>query len=246
VTTGPREPADGAVSRLRRRGPASSAGPVGTPAPGPRPGGRGSLLRVAAAVAMLAVAVAALLLAADVGSWQTAIQAGDTRFVQAPGAASWTASTTLPFRLGERVLGLSDQLAFRNAAQSFVSVQAAGQGLDNGYSEGQARDALETVLVGLTQGSDRLRDSEAENLLGILAFVDSEHTGPNTPAPVERSVADFQAAVQLDPENEDAKFNLELVLRRLLAQGVRPGSSNAGGAAKGHKGAAGGTPGRGY
>jgi hypothetical protein len=64
---------------------------------------------------------------------------------------------------------------------------------------------------------------------------------------VERSVADFQSAVQLDPANDDAKYNLELLLRELLARGVRPGSNGSStGPAKGHKGAGGGQPGRGY
>jgi hypothetical protein len=102
------------------------------------------------------------------------------------------------------------------------------------------------VLVGLTQGPSRERDSEAENLLGILAYTDSQQIGPSAPAPVERSVSDFQAAVELDPGNDDAKFNLEWVLRHLLAEGIRPGSSNAGGPARGHRGASPGTPGRGY
>jgi hypothetical protein len=203
-------------------------------------------LRLSAAVVMVALAVLAGLLASDLASWEAAIRSGDTRFVQAPGAASWSAATTLPSGLSERVLDLSGQVAFRVAAQSFVAVHAAGEGVDNGFSEAQARDALETVLVGLTQGPSRTRDSEAENLLGILAYTDSQQIGPSAPAPVERSVSDFQAAVELDPGNDDAKFNLELVLRRLLAEGIRPGSSNAGGPARGHRGASPGTPGRGY
>jgi len=89
--------------------------------------------------------------------------------------------------------------------------------------------------------------SEADNLLGILAFADSTQTGPAAPAPVDQSVADFQAAVRLEPGNVDAKFNLELLLHQLLARGIRPGSnSSAGGPAKGHRGAGGGLPGRGY
>jgi hypothetical protein len=172
---------------------------------------------------------------------------GDSRFVANPSTASWSASTLLPFHVAEHVLALPGQLVFREAAQSFVAVNAAGNGYDNGYSESRTRGELEATLTSIAAGPNTLRDSEADNLLGILAFADSQQNGPNGPAPVERSVADFQAAVQLDPANTDAKFNLELLLRRLVAEGVRTGSnSSSSGPSTGHQGAGGGLPGSGY
>ncbi len=205
------------------------------------------LSRVALGLAVLAIAVLAALLAADLRSWHQAVTAGDAEFARAPATARWQAATVLPSDPALRILGISNQLAFRRAARRFVTVVAAGNGIDNGYSESRARGALEENLTNLARGGNRQEDSAAENLLGILAFQDSRQLGPNAPAPVERSVADFQAAVELDPANDDAKANLELLLRNLLAKGVRPGSNGASsGPAKGHKGAGGGLPGRGY
>ncbi len=175
--------------------------------------------RVALALCLLAVGVVSILLASDLRNWQSAITSGDTRFVQKPGSATWSASTTVPFRPGERILGLQGQLAFRNAAQSFVAVHAAGNGVDNGYSESRARGELEATLTLLAQGRNQSLDSQSENMDGVLAFSDSQQNGPSGPAPVDRSVAAFQAAVQLDPSNEDAKFNLEWLLR--AARGAR-------------------------
>ena len=84
-------------------------------------------------------------------------------------------------------------------------------------------------------------------MLGILAFADSQRTGPTAPAPVEQSVADFQAAVRADPSNEVAKYNLELLLRKLAASGTRHGpNGSAGGTGHGRNGAGGGIVGRGY
>ncbi len=206
-----------------------------------------SIRRLFLVALLTALAVLSALLAADLRSWQTALRAGDSTFANDPAAASWEASTSFPFDPAFRLLGLSDQIALRRAAQQFVQVAAAGNGLDNGFSESQARGALEEVLTKLGAGPDAGRDSAAENLLGILAFLDTKQHGPNAPAPVERSVADFQSAARLDPGNDDAKFNLELLLRDLLARGVRPGSNGSStGPAKGHKGAGGGQPGRGY
>ena len=157
------------------------------------------------------------------------------------------APSVLPGDPAGAILGLSGQLAYRKAAQSFVAVAAAGNGFDNGYSESRARGDLEATLESLAGGPNRARDSRLENMLGILAFSDSQQHGPSAPAPVERSLAGFRSAVQLDPTNEDAKFNLESLLRALVAHGSRAGgTSGSGGPAKGHKGAGGGLPGRGY
>ncbi len=203
--------------------------------------------RLALIVAVVVVAAVAVLLARDLRSWHSAVRDGDEQYAEQPSAAAWAASTILPFDPALRILGLSPQLDLRRAAQSFVQVVAAGNGFDNGYSESEARGALETVLADLADGPDRRRDSDAENLLGILTFADTRQHGPTAPAPVERSVAAFESAVQLDPANEAAKFNLELLLHALIARGVRPGSnSSPGGPSKGHKGAGGGVPGRGY
>jgi hypothetical protein len=203
--------------------------------------------RLVLALVLLLAAVAAVLFAADLRSWNDAVRTGDAQYARDPSGAVWSAATVLPFDPALHVLGLSNQLAFRRAAATFAPLEAAGNGIDNGYRESLARGTLETVLTGIANGSDRRVDSDAENLLGILAFADSQQLGPNTPAPVERSVAAFQAAVQLDPANEAAKYNLELLLHTLVAKGVRTGSNNSsGGPSKGHRGAGGGLPGRGY
>lgn len=57
------------------------------------------------------------------------------------------------------------------------------------------------------------RSSVAANLLGILAFVDAT-TADNSSTPVERSIFEFQDAIHLDPGNDEAKANLELVFQR--------------------------------
>jgi hypothetical protein len=106
---------------------------------------------------------------------------------------------------------------------------------------------VEAELAALGRGGNRVAASTADNLLGILAYSDATGSGPVAPAPVDQAVADFQAAVRLDPTNEHAKRNLELLLHTLLAHGVRHGSNNSpGGATRGHRGAGGGIPGRGY
>jgi hypothetical protein len=202
--------------------------------------------RLALAAVLLVLAVLAALLAADVRGWRDGLSAGDAVFAQRPADATWSGASLLPGDPARRILGLSDELAYRRAVQSFVAVEAAGNGFDNGYSESRARGALEAELAALARGSDTRRSAEVENLIGILSFLDSKQHGPTAPAPIDRSVAGFHSAAQLDPGNDDAKANLEWLLQTLVAKGSRKGASNGGGPAKGHKGAGGGFPGRGY
>ena len=203
--------------------------------------------RVLIAAFALAGAVFAALLASDLRTWDDAIAAGDSTFAAHPAQARWSPATVLPAGLTRDLLGISDDLAYRRAAQAFVAVQRAGCGIDNCFSESQARTALELRLAALARGSDRARDAALYNLLGILAYADSQQHGASRPAPVERAVADFQAAVQLDPTNADAKFNLEWILRRLEAHGTRSGgTAGQGDPARGRRGAGGGVPGRGF
>ncbi|HEY4411745.1 MAG TPA: hypothetical protein VGN06_01995 [Gaiellaceae bacterium] len=203
--------------------------------------------RVTVVIVLLGAAVVAGLLAADVSGWRTAVARGDAEFAQSPASANWHAGTVLPFHVARGILGLSDQLALRSAAKQFVYVRSLGNGVDNGYSESLQRGALEGILTRLAAGPDRARDSDADLMLGILAFADTRQHGAGAPAPVDQAVADFQSAVTENPANTDAKYDLELLLRYLVATGSRTGSNNtSGGPAKGHKGAGGGQPGTGY
>jgi len=207
-----------------------------------------SRVRIAVAVIALAVAVLAALFASDLRSWQNGVRAGDVRYTQDHATATWHASTFLPAGLSRDLLGLKGQLAFRRAARQFAIVRYLGNGVDNGYSESQRRAALELALTNLSGGADHQRDSIIDNMLGILAYRDSQQSGPSAPAPIDRSVNDFEAAVELDPSNEDAKYNLEWLRRKLAPNGTRGGGTNsqAGPAKTGKKGAGGGVPGRGY
>ena len=203
--------------------------------------------RLALVVALVVLAAFAALLAHDLRAWRSGMDAGDLTFAQSPRSASWRSPTLLPGDPAKSILDLSAQLSFRAAARSFTAVVKLGNGFDNGFSEGRQRSALEAKLDRLSRGPDGRIDSEAENLLGVLAFADSQQHGPNGPTPIERSLAAFQAAVRLDPLNEDAKRNLEWLNQQLVAKGSRLGSNgSSGGPGKGRRGAGGGVPGRGY
>jgi hypothetical protein len=207
-----------------------------------------------AALVLLALAGAAALLASDVRAWQRAIAGDDALLAVSPAKAAWQPPTRVPYSLAERALGLHDDVAARWAIALFRRTVGVEQRLDSGEQTQAQRGRAEAALAEIARDPNRARASQAETLLGVLIFTDlspSENlfepsAGP-APDQVQESVGDFQNAVRDDPGNLTAKYNLELVIRTLAAQGTRVGSAQQSGAGStGKRGAGGGVPGQGY
>ena len=202
-------------------------------------------LAFVAAFALVALACAAALLAADVRSWQDTLR----------NDGSYDVSTRIPFSLAERLLGVRDDVAARQAIVQFERIAGAAITGDDALQTGAALARAEAALADIARGPDRVRASQAETLLGILVFTavgqntdpfPNERAGPG-PDQVAEAVLDFQNAVRDDPANANAKYNLELVIRSLAAQGVRVGTAQQGSSGSvGRRGAGGGIPGQGY
>ncbi|HEY2776955.1 MAG TPA: hypothetical protein VGI77_03560 [Gaiellaceae bacterium] len=166
-------------------------------------------------------------------------------------AGRWTHATTSPPRtlvggVAENLLGTSDDLALRRAIRTFEVAERTPYGLDNGATQARTRALAQGVLADVASGADAKQASQADDLLGVLAW-----GGTQAPVgavdPADRAVGAFTDAVRLDPTNVDAAFNLELALRALQSRGVRSGPSpSSGPRGTGHSGAGAGTPGRGY
>jgi hypothetical protein len=93
------------------------------------------------------------------------------------------------------------------------------------------------------RGGDRTSRSLGSNLLGVLAFENAALDPARADDHVAASVDAFRDAIRLDPANDDAKFNLELILT-LVAEDTAgtaeagraagpPGASGAGAGARG-------------
>ena len=201
-------------------------------------------IKVALAVACLALAVGLALLAADARSWSASLSAGDAAYDVAPLDARWQASTRLPAFLSRDLLGLQDDLAARHALQLYRANVSVRPRLDNAAQVAADRAAAETRLVEVARGADKVRDSQAETLLAVLAFGDFARGGQTNQA--EQAVSALDQAVKLDPGNVSAKYDLELLLRVLAVGGVSAGSQAGTGFGPGRHGAAGGVPGHGY
>ncbi|HEY3962297.1 MAG TPA: hypothetical protein VGL84_07195 [Gaiellaceae bacterium] len=200
--------------------------------------------RIAVIVVALAAAILLALLAADVHSWPRALAAGDGVYDSTPLVARWTPATRLPAGWSRALVGVSDDLAARHALQLYRANVGAAVSLDNATQVATARGQAENALAHVAQGSDSARASEAETLLGVLAFTDYSQGAQTTQA--AQAVSAFQQAVKDDPADEVAKYDLELLLRLLVAHGQRVGSQSGVGTGPGKRGAGGGVAGKGY
>jgi len=187
-------------------------------------------IELGAGLVSLVLAVLILLVMANVHRWDGAVTRGDARFavappdvsqtsgLPAPPPARWKVPTGFTADVAERLLGLRDDMAFRRALSLYRAVNPnPNEQLQ--YNEDpelpakriRAQQAL--TAVAKNDPDPRIR-SRATNMLGILA-----RTGPTPVDPNEQrnqiltTIGLFKSAIKLDPDNADAKLNLELVLQ---------------------------------
>lgn len=210
--------------------------------------GRRAVMAMAAALCFV-LAITLLLVAHDVLRWGEAMPAGDVRYRVSPEASdSWQPETLLPFGAARELLDVGDDVDFRLALRSFRLARLD----DTTVSDPEIallRNAAEARLEVITTGSgDRRRRSRAAGLLGALGLARvATETQDRLPL-IESTIASLQLAIALDPENDEAKFNLEVALQR--SRGLQlteaSGGQNPTPGGAGSQGAGTGDPGTGY
>jgi hypothetical protein len=217
-------------------------------------------IELGAAVVSIALVVVLLLVMADVGRWDGALTRGDARFVAAPQQqdvtsglpapppARWRTPTGFTAGIAERLLGLRDDMAFRHALALYRAVdpnpnEQLQYDQDPELPAKRIRAQQALTAVAKNDPDPRIR-SRATNMLGILA-----RTGPTPVDPNEQrnqiltTIGLFRTAIKLDPDNADAKLNLELVLQDPQTQefvsggpGGNPDAGKRGGTGSGGQG----------
>ena len=206
-----------------------------------------TLVLVAAAVCLL-LAVGLALLARDVAASRSAISEGDVEYRISPERTGlWRASTVVPFELAARLLGTEDDVAMRRAVRSVRLARLADPTVSVSdprvallRNDAQAR--LDQIVADAT---DRKQQSRAAGLLGVIGLSRLVTETQDRVALLGASIATLQLAIALDPENDDAKYNLEYALQR--ARGIQlteggggqnpsPGGSGSAGAGAGDAG----------
>ena len=173
---------------------------------------RRALPLVAAAV-LLALAAGLALFASDIRAWQGAVTNSDLRFrSQRSHIGLWRSPTVLPGDPARSTLGLGDALSYRRATQLFwLSITGASTGgqADLAATRAEAQTRLQKLM---TTGATAQERSAAANMLGVMT-VTAPESSPTQKAEIAAATHYFKQAVIDDPKNNDAKLNLELLLR---------------------------------
>jgi len=175
---------------------------------------------LAGAAACLALAALLSLLALDVHRRDASFQADDVLFrVGSLRDDRWQPAEIVPLGAARAVLGVDDDLAYRRALQ--LVRRAHPRTVTYEQSKLVGLRALAQIQLGVVVRRDdnAARRSAAANLLGVLALSLAAIDDSLRPTLLSNAAADFQRAVRFDPESDDAKYNLELVLDTLVASG---------------------------
>jgi hypothetical protein len=203
------------------------------------------ILLGAGAVCLVFAAFAAMT-ARDAGEWQTALRTGDVEAASTARNASpsWSVDELVPFGIARGLLGVNDDLAFRRSVALFRRAHTGVPSFDTGLQGTALRVEAEATLAhAIRDDKNAARAAAAENLLGILVVVDSTIPG-GASTPIERAIFQFQDAIHLDPANEDAKKNLELIYQLTAPPNTPTGTLRREG--RSHSGASATSPGHGY
>lgn len=205
----------------------------------------------AAALACLLLAATLVLLALDASRARAALASGDVEYRVAPETARlWTARTLVPFDAATTLLGTEDDVELRRAIRAVRLARLDDTSVS--VSDPQAaivRNAAQARLDLIVAGDGNANEkSRAANLLGVIGLARLVVETQDRAALLSTTVANFQLAIALDPENDDAKYNLELALQRSrgiqLTEGA--GGQNPSPGGTGSSGAGAGDPGSGY
>ena len=189
---------------------------------------RGRLLAVSAAAACLGLALLLGLAGLDALRWRGQLERGDVAFAAAPvPPRSWAAETRLPAGLTRSLLGVGDDLSFREAVRRF--------GLATPWQPARSphdlalRSEAEAALARIERGGgDRAQRAHAALLRGILSFEEARADSQQAGVLLRRALVEFRVAARLAPADEDAKADVELVLR-LLQEASDSASAGGGG-----------------
>jgi hypothetical protein len=171
-------------------------------------------LRIGAGLVALALAAALAVFASDVLAASSTMKRDDLRFRVAPDARGlWKVEGHTPGL--ESILQLDDDLAWRQAALRF-QLSRARANIQYDPSRTSSRAETQAALAGAeTEELSPEQTSRLANFSAILAYEEAVGDPQNGPALLRRATSEFRRAVRLDAASEDAKFNLELLLRLL-------------------------------
>ena len=169
---------------------------------------------------LIVLAVFAALVARDAAAIQRGFEGGDLAFKAQPAAERlWKIDTRVPY--SKRALGVEDDLQYRRALRAFAVDARRGENPYDFDRPAFRAEAQATLLAAEESELEAPLRSKAASLQGVLTFEEAIQDPVNGPALMRRVVGDFERAVRIDPTNEEAKYNLEYLLRLMDPSAAR-------------------------
>jgi hypothetical protein len=199
------------------------------------------------AVACFAVAGVLLLTALDVVRWRSALESGDVRYRAAPQEQDlWQPGQLVPFRAAAALLGVEDDVDFREALRT-LRLAGVAQAESSDPRLALRRSEARSLIAAIAEDDgDRWRRSRAMTLLGVISFASALSDSQDQDALQRDALARFRGAIELEPDNDEAKANLEIALRRDAEAGESGGGDDPTPGGQGARGAGAGEAGGGY
>jgi hypothetical protein len=203
----------------------------------------------AAAFLCLVVAVVLVLLAVDVARWHDAMRTGDVRYgASTESTRLWRADSFVPFDPAKALLDIQDDIEVREALRSLRLARLGDPVISDpelAIRRNEAQARLEAIVAA---GRDDATRSRAAGLLGALGLARFVYETQDRDALLSSTVSSLKLALDLDPSNDEAKYNLELAYQRgrgiQLSEAAAGTNPSPGG--QGSQGAGAGEPGSGY
>jgi hypothetical protein len=169
---------------------------------------------------LLVLALVAALVARDAAAIRRGIEGSDLAFKAQPAAEGlWKIDTRVPY--SKRAFDVEDDLLYRRALRAYAVDARRGENpydFDRPAFRAEAQATLGSAEQSELEASLR---SKAASLQGVLTFAEAIQDPINGPALMRSVVGDFERAVRVDPTNEEAKYNLEYLLRLMDPSALR-------------------------
>jgi hypothetical protein len=191
----------------------------------------------------LVAALASAFVAREASQVRSELRRSDAAFRAEPAREGlWEAETSTPGL--EKTLGVKDDVAYRKASRLYELLQRRGRDPYDFSARAFRADAQLALARAEAAGMEAPARSKAANLEAIMILEEALGDPLNGPALLDRSLNGFRKALRIDPANEEAMFNLELVLRLLepnaarlqIRYGVNTRGRGVAGAAPQHRG----------
>jgi hypothetical protein len=186
-----------------------------------------------AAVLAVPLAVVLILLAVDVLRTPGALERDDVRFQAAPSrqAGLWDGVGLAP-GIVESLVDLDDDLEYRRTMARFLRVEPGKVEIFGPELENLSGQVQLELTRGSAEDANPRRRAQYLNLLATMTLARFGSDNAETESTLRRAIHLLRSAVETDPQNADAKLNLELALRNAKATNL-PGTDPSGDAAEG-------------